>query len=228
MASSNQFSDAIQAMLVREFYLEPHLADEFKAAWVLSLVAQCFVRPASKVLAAKLGIPALLIEKPIRAIMGEKHMALPVRAFSDWLAWLKSADDNYRSCCRSALCYAINGSHEWAFGALRVAASKHDDWSRHHHFYGLIHGVAGNHERSLFELDLAQRAEPYEDVRQRIAEAASLCDADRQGLLSPWPIQNARLPKAETDLLPEIVQLILEVMSELRGGGGTGVGLRPS
>jgi hypothetical protein len=216
MTVIDQRSDAFRAMLVREFYMEPRLVDEFRAAWVMSLVARCIVRPASKVLAGKLGIRPYLIEKPIRAVMGEKHMALPVRVFSDWLASLKSADDNYRSCCRSALCYCINGSHEWAFGALQIAASKHDDWSRHHHIYGLIHGVEGNLERSGFELGLAEKAEPHDDVRRRIAEAIALGNTERYGVLSPLPAKKDFLCETAIDHLPDIIRLILEVMTEVR------------
>ena len=60
----------------------------------------------------------------MRAITGGRFTALPVRSIADILATFKSPDDNYRSCCRSALRYAVTGSREWAFGALRVAASK--------------------------------------------------------------------------------------------------------
>jgi hypothetical protein len=216
MAATNQLTDAFKAMLVREFYMEPGLAGEFKAGWWLSFVARRSVRPASKILAANLYIPPVLVEKPIRAVVGEKHMALPMRAFPDWLLRQKSDDDNYRSCCRSALCYAINGSHEWAFGALRIAASQHDDWSRHHHIYGLIHGVEGNNERAVVELRLAERAEPYEDGRRRLAEAIALTDVEGYGRLSSLPLQETSLSKTMIEQLPELIQLILKVMTEVR------------
>jgi hypothetical protein len=133
-----QPTDAFKAMILREFFLEPRLAEEFQAARVLSWAGDKLAWPLSKVVATKFGIPAKPVELAVRAITGERFTALPVRSASDILAWFKSPDDNYRSCCRSALCYAVTGSREWAFGALRVAASKHDDWARHRHLYGMI------------------------------------------------------------------------------------------
>ncbi len=216
MAATNQLTDAFRAMLVREFYMEPGLAEEFKAGWWLSFMARRSVRPASKILAANLGIPPVLVEKPIRAVVGEKNRALPVRAFPDWLVRQKSDGDTYPSCCRTALCYAINGSHEWAFEALRIAASQHDDWSRHHHIYGLIHGAEGNNERALVELRLAERAEPYEDGRRRIADAIALTDVEGPDRLSPLPSKEKSSSKTMIEQLPELIQLILKVMTEVR------------
>lgn len=107
-----QPTDAFKAMILREFFLEPQLAEEFQAARVLSGAGDKLAWPLSKVVAAKFGIPAKPVELAVRAITGERFTALPVRSASDILAWFKSADDNYRSCCRSALCYAVTGSRE--------------------------------------------------------------------------------------------------------------------
>ena len=99
----------------------------------------------------------------------------------------------------------LTGSREWAFGALRVAASKHDDWARHHHVYGLIHGVFGDFDEALPELERTRAAEPGEEVRARIAEAVELC---RAALASPRAGRKGEgfLEKA-MPVLPEVVRL---------------------
>jgi len=201
-----QFNDAFKAMTLREFFLEPRLADEFQAARFLSWLGGKLAWPLSKVVEAKLCVPAKAVEIAVRAITGERFTALPVRSASDILAAFKSADDNYRSCCRSALCYAVTGSREWAFGALRVAASKHDDWARHHHIYGLIHGDFSDFGKALLELERARVTEPHEDVRVRISEAVELC---RAALSSPATKAGTGLLGS---LLPEVVRLLLELI----------------
>jgi hypothetical protein len=156
----SEFTDAFKVMVLREFFLEPGPAEEFQAACFLSWLGGKSAWPMSKMAETKLGVPARAVEVAIRAITGERFTALPGRSASDILAAFRSPDDNYRSCCRSALCYAVTGSREWAFGALRVAASKRDDWARHHHLYGLIHGVSGDYDKALPELERGRAAEP--------------------------------------------------------------------
>jgi hypothetical protein len=206
----SQFTDAFKAMLLREFFLEPRLAKEFQAARFLSWASGKLAWPLSKVIAVKLGISPKPVEVAVRAITGERLMALPVRSLADVLAAFKSPDDNYRSACRSALCYAVTGSREWAFGALRVAASKHDDWARHHHLYGLIHGAFGDYDKALPELERARAAEPLDDVRARIGEAGELC---RAALSSPT-VSGAGGGMLERGCpeLPEVVRLLLELI----------------
>jgi hypothetical protein len=160
---------------------------------------------------ARLGVPARAVEVAIRAITGERFTALPGRSASDILAAFRSPDDNYRSCCRSALCNAVTGSREWAFGALRVAASKHDYWARHHHLYGLTHGVSGDYNKALPELERARASEPMGDVRVRIGEAVELCQAARS---SPSTGKTGAGPTSPPPHLPEVVRLLLELIGE--------------
>ena len=175
----NHLANAFRAMALREFYREPRLADEFEAARWLAWLGGMAVRPAAKIVASTFGIPPILVEFTARRIMTEQVMALPVRMISDMLALWKSDTDNYQSCCRSALCYVVTNSNGFAFGVLRHAAWKNDDWGRHHHIYGLIHGIDGDYERAMFELGKALSPEPYQDVRQRIAEAITLAEMGR-------------------------------------------------
>jgi hypothetical protein len=155
-------------------------------------------------------VPARAVEVATRAITGERFTALPVRSASDILAAFRSPDDNYRSCCRSTLCYAVTGSREWAFGALRVAASKRDDWARHH-LYGLIHGVSGDYNKALPELERARASEPMADVWARIGEAVELCQAARS---SPSTGKTGAGPTSPPPHLPEVVRLLLELIGE--------------
>ncbi|MBA2664334.1 MAG: hypothetical protein H0U74_18735 [Bradymonadaceae bacterium] len=59
---------------------------------------------------------------------------------------------------------------------LRGAASVNGKWARHHHIYGLIHGVNEKYEKARFELNMAAKYEPFEDARRRIGQARELCD----------------------------------------------------
>jgi hypothetical protein len=160
---------------------------------------------------AKPGVPARAVEVATRAITGERFAALPGRSGSDVRAAFRSPDDNSRSCCRSALCYAATGSRERAFGALRVAASKRDDWARHHHLFGLTHGVSGDYDEALPELERARAAEPMEDVRVRIGEAVELCQAARS---SPSTGKTGAGPTSLPPHLAEVVRLLLELIGE--------------
>ncbi|MBD2057814.1 hypothetical protein H6F88_17610 [Oculatella sp. FACHB-28] len=103
-----------------------------------------------------------------------KHTALVVRAAADVLALARSSEDNYDSCCRSALSHAVQSSYQWAFGALQAAASKSDAWSKHHYIYGLIHGATGNFERAVFEFNKALQTEGCKEKHRRILEALTI------------------------------------------------------
>jgi hypothetical protein len=207
----SEFTDAFKAMALREFFLEPGPAQEFQAARFLSWLGGKSAWPLSRVVGARLGVPAGAVEVAIRAITGERFTALPGRSASDILAAFRSPDDNCCSCCRSTLCYAVTGSREWAFGALRVAASKHDDWARHPQLYGLTHDVSSDHNKALPELEKGQAAEPMADVRSRIGEAVELCQATRS---SPSTGKTGAGPTSLPPHLPEVVRLLLEQIGE--------------
>ncbi len=213
-AAMTQVQNAFKAMALREFYCEPRLADEFRAARWLAVLGGTVVRPASKVIGGMLNIPPVLVEYAARKIMTERIIAFPVRMLSDLLAQWKSDTDNYQSCCRSALCYTITNSYGFAFTVLRHAAWKNDDWARHHHIYGLIHGIQGNYQQAQFELKKAESAEPYRDARQRIWEAASL--AEKAGQTPPEPASSLR-DWVSTVLgeLPELLRLTLDFLDEV-------------
>jgi WD40 repeat protein len=85
-----QDTDAFKALLLREFLLEPGLAQEFQAARVLSWVGGKLARPLAEVVAAKFGIPPESVELAVRAITGERFTALPVRSIADILATFKT------------------------------------------------------------------------------------------------------------------------------------------
>ncbi|MBD2772683.1 hypothetical protein [Iningainema tapete] len=170
-------TDVFKSMILQEFLLEDRLRSEYNYAEVASWLGNLVKVPASVAVEQFLAsgvlvfVNAGLTQKAIAELVKVKNTTLVIRAVADVLASCKSDEDNYKSCCRSALCHAIQGSYDWAFGALRVAASKNDNWARHHHLYGLIHGAKGDNERALFELEKALAAEPYAEPRKRIEQA---------------------------------------------------------
>jgi hypothetical protein len=139
--------DAFQGLILREFLLEDGLRDEFNYVQVASRLGELVSQPASVAVERFLSgsilsfVNAGLTQEAILHLVKISNATLLIRAAADFLAFVKSDEDNYKSCCRSALCHAIQGLWEWAYGALRVAAHKNDNWARHHHIYGLIHGV---------------------------------------------------------------------------------------
>jgi len=173
-------TDPFQGLILREFLLEDGLRDEFNYAEVASWLGELASEPVAVAVEHFLSggilafVNAGLTQQAIVHLVKIKNTTLLLRAAADFLAFMKSADDNYKSCCRSALCHAVQGSWEWAFGALRAAAHKNDAWARHHHIYGLIHGAKGDFATALPELERAEAEEPYPDPRRRIAEAIDL------------------------------------------------------
>jgi hypothetical protein len=173
-------TDAFQGLILREFLLEDGLRDEFNHAEVASWLGELVGKPAALAVEHFLSggvlsfVDAGLTQQAILHLVKVKNTTLLLRAAADFLASMKSAEDAYKSCCRSALCHAIQGSWEWAFGALRAAAHKNDNWARHHHIYGLIHGAKGNCGEAIPELERAASAEPYPEPQRRILEAVEL------------------------------------------------------
>lgn len=163
--------------------LDPGLKNEFNYAEVATQTGILLSEPTAIAIDVFLklkfgrGFPPRLTQKVITDLVKVKHTSLLLRTVADILAWAKSPQDAYASCCRSSLCHAVQGSYEWAFYPLQVAASKNDDWARHHHIYGLIHRANGNFDRALFELGKANHAEPLPDVRIRITEAIALAQS---------------------------------------------------
>jgi hypothetical protein len=178
-------TDVFQGLILREFLLEDGLRDEFNYAQVASWLGELVSQPASAAVERLLSggilsfVNAGMTQQAILHIVKVKNATLLFRAAADLLAFMKSAEDSYRSCCRSALCHAIQGSWEWAYGALRAAAHKNDNWPRHHHIYGLVHGATGNFAIALPELERAATTESYREQRERIMEAIDLA---RSGL----------------------------------------------
>jgi hypothetical protein len=204
-------TNVFKAMALREFYCEPRLADEFRAARWLAWLGRTVIRPAAKVIAAQFGVPPILVEITVNKIMTERVMIFPLRMASDQLAQWKSDTNNYQSCCRSALCYIVTNSHRFAFSVLQHAAWKNDDWARHHHIYGLIHGINGDYERAQFELGKALSTEPYPDVRQRTAEAIALAASGQQ--LARTPSVGSLVPSVLAGL-PDVIWSILTLLEQ--------------
>ncbi len=163
-----------ESHLMAEFIIEPHLQDEFDLVNLASRAGTKLSPAASKILSAiivaKTGvpIPPVVLDELGKHISKQRSTMLIFKGIADFLAWMRSSQQNYESCCRSAISHAVIGSHDYAFGALRFAANINDDWARHHHIYGLIHGVNGNYNEARYELERALGAEPYHETQLRI------------------------------------------------------------
>ena len=100
-----------------------------------------------------------------------RDMSIISRTASSLAAELRHIDVSYDRCVQYGLIYALSAMNGHAFAALRAAATKNDDWARHHYIYGLIHGGVGAWSTAKEELDVALSAEPYADARARVREA---------------------------------------------------------
>ena len=117
----------------------------------------------------------------LQELLAIRDMTLVSRTAAAVAAELKEPDVSYERAIRTALCYAVAGLDAHVFGALRAAAAKRDDWAHHHLIYGLMHGIAGNRERAVWELSMALQHEPYEDMRIRIRAAIDLLELEGSG-----------------------------------------------
>ncbi|MBW4451095.1 MAG: hypothetical protein KME38_30875 [Spirirestis rafaelensis WJT71-NPBG6] len=179
--STNVQSDitklSFQSLLLEEFLLEPNLRREFGVSEKLAELALRFSDQAAKILhllivsKASLPIPPDVIKEVVGWLASQRHTTLIFRSIADVLATARSAQDKYNSCCRSAICHAVVGSYDFAFGALRISASVNDSWARHHHIYGLIHGIENRKAQAQYEFEIAYAYEPYSETKVRIAQA---------------------------------------------------------
>jgi len=172
--------DVFKVLILQEFLSEPSLQNECKLAELATQLGEILAVPAARAIETFLNLkvgssPSLdTTTNLLINLVQVKHTTLVVRAAADLLALAKSSEDNYDSCCRNALSHAVQGSYQWAFGALQAAASKNDACSKHHYIYGLIHGATGNFERAAFELNQAFRSGISKEKHKQILEALTL------------------------------------------------------
>jgi hypothetical protein len=173
--------EKLQRVIYREFLLESGLASEVGLESLptkLASILGCDAGEAVHLLIASPLLDALELDQ-LRELIQIRDMNVVSRTAAALSAELKETTVSYEVCCRAALCYSVIGSHGHVFSALRAAASKHDDWARHHYLYGLILGVGGNADRALWELGMALKYEPYEEGRARIQQVIDLLDGKR-------------------------------------------------
>jgi hypothetical protein len=170
--------EKLQRVIYREFLLEPGLHAEAGLEQLPARLGALMRCPADEALSRLTSTPLLegVTVEQLREVMTIRDMAIVSRTAAALAAELKEPIVGYVDCCRSALCYAVIGSHGHVFSALRAAASKHDDWARHHYLYGLILGLGGSGERARWELGMALQLEPYEEGRVRIRWALDILD----------------------------------------------------
>jgi hypothetical protein len=167
-------------LIFKELLLEPNLLNEFGIPGAITEFTKAFSQPISTLLASfvkgktGLPIPPRALQEMIEWLGKNKNTMIAARATADIIATVKSPYEKYNSCCRSAICHASISSYDNAFGALRVAASVNNDWSRHHHIYGLIHGAKNSLKEAEYELQCAFSVEPFFEARCRIEHALSL------------------------------------------------------
>ncbi len=175
--------ELLQRMLFREVPLEPDLLPETGLEGLPARLAALLAVAESEAVARATSSPFLepLSLPQLQELLAIRDMALVSRTAAAVAAELKDPAVTYERCCRTALCYGVIGSYGHVFTALRAAAGKNDTWARHHYFYGLILGLDGNPERAHWELDMALRAEPYEEGRERIRLAIEVLEGKRSG-----------------------------------------------
>lgn len=126
---------SFQGLLLEELLLEPNLRQEFNVPEKLANLAQRFSKKAASILhglivsKTYLPIPSEVIKEVVDFLFTQRHTNLVFRSISDGIGTVRSPQDKYNSCCRSAICHAVVGSYDFAFGALRIAASVNDCWA---------------------------------------------------------------------------------------------------
>ncbi len=172
---------AFQALILREFLLEDRLSGAFNYAAVASWLGELANAPSAVAVEYFLSenvrrfLDAGMTQQAIVDIVQIKNSTLRLRSASELLAVTKSLEDNYDPCCRSALCHAVHGSWEWAFGAYEPPPQRKTTHGRGTIIsMELIHGARGAFEKAVQELERAAGSEPYPEPQRRIAEALEL------------------------------------------------------
>ena len=173
-------SELLKRMLFREFLLEPELLAEVGLETLPARLAGLLAASEAEAVDRLTASPFLegLSLDQLQELLAIRDMALVSRTAAAVAAELKEPSVTYERCCRTALCYGVIGSSGHVFTALRAAAGKNDAWARHHFLYGLLLGLEGNAERACWELEMALRAEPYEEGRARIRVAMDVLDGE--------------------------------------------------
>ena len=162
--------EALGRLLYREFLRVPrlyHRAGMPKLPESVASLINCPVERALDKLAADPLLSALDYETLV-GLLTVRDMTVIARTAADVATELRKQDVSYDDCCATALCFAVAGKYPHAYAALRCAASRDDDWAKHHLIYGLVLGLQGQHNRALWELGLALTREPYEEGRETI------------------------------------------------------------
>jgi len=149
------------ALLVREFLREPELVEWFGIDASLERTADAFDRDDARTFLDRLADE--LRATDWASALDERRVAA------------ESDESRYQTACWKAICHGLLGDDEAAFHALRTAAAIDDDWARHHHIYGLLHGARQKTDDARFELGMALAEEPYPEARRRIEDAATRC-----------------------------------------------------
>jgi hypothetical protein len=163
-------AERIQRLIYREFLSTAELYRECGLDGLPHALATLLKTDASTAIDQLLTDPLLdRLELPqLNKSLAIRDMALVSQTAASVASELKAAHIDYDACCRRALAYAVLGMTAHVFSALRCAAAKNDQWAQHHYLYGLLLGLEGNHERALWELDMALEREPYEEGRRRV------------------------------------------------------------
>ena len=166
-------SETLQRIFYREFLLEPQLYLEAGLEDLprrLAGTLGCSEEEALDQAVESPTLEALTLEQ-LQGLLVIRDMALVSRTAAALSAQLKAPDVSYDTCIRMALCYGVIGHVGHVFSALRAAASKQEEWARHHYLYGLLLGIQQANDRACWEMGIALKYEPFEEGRARIQRA---------------------------------------------------------
>jgi len=165
--------ETLQRIFYREFLLEPKLYLEAGLEDLprrLASILDCSEEEALEKVARSPTLEAVSLEQ-LQTLLVIRDMSLVSRTAAALSAGLKAPDVSYDRCIRVALCYGIIGHLGHVYSALRAAASKHEQWARHHYLYGLLLGIQNASDRACWELGIALKYEPFEEGKARIRRA---------------------------------------------------------
>ncbi len=169
-------AETLQRIFYREFLLEPRLYREVGLEDLPRRLASLLDCSEDEALDRAVESPTLepFTLEQLQGLLAIRDMALVSRTAAALSAQLKASDVSYDACIRMALCYGVIGHVGHVFSALRAAASKQEEWARHHYLYGLLLGIQQSKDRACWEMGIALKYEPFEEGRARIQRA---CEA---------------------------------------------------
>ncbi len=174
-------NDALfQMLILRECHAQPTLRSQIRLAETIERIGKILATPAAIALdnlaryTTGGSLPSELTRDMIIRVTGKENVLGCARFLLGQVAKASSAEEAYRICWESALCYGLIGWHDNAYRALEGSYHFDPRWKRHHHALGLVRGMESDFDRAIDHMNIVYVHEPQVEIRNRVGEGLSI------------------------------------------------------